>query len=121
MTVKGRWEKLNGFEKVATSVVAMGTIIGLCFGAWFAITSAIAEEAATRQMQVDDLRLQDKADDVEFEIYKVTVQMDDIETRHANNVRYHGDEQRLKQLQRQLDILLNRQENVLERLEEKVK
>ncbi len=106
--------------KVSAGVASLGTIVGLAFGAWFVITDAIGEEAKTRQIQVDQLRLQDQADDVDFEIYKVTAQMDEIERRHSNNVRYHGDDQRLKQLHRQLDILLRRQQNMLERIEEKV-
>lgn len=111
----------NGIVKASAGVASVATVVGLAFGAWFAITGAIAEESKTRQMAVEQLQLQDQADDVDFEIYKVTKQMDEIEVRHANGVRYHGDEQRLQQLSRQLDILLRRQGSVLQRIEEKVK
>jgi hypothetical protein len=107
--------------KVSAGVASLGTIVGLAFAAYFVITDAIGEESKTRQIQVEQLKLQDQADDVDFEIYKVAKQMDEIENRMANNVGYHGDSQRLKQLQRQLDILLRRQNSVLLRIEGKVK
>jgi len=116
--VTRRW---NGIVKVTAGIASVGTVIGLAFGAWFAITAAIAGEAETRQQAVQELQLQNKADDVDFEIWKVSNAMDDIERRQENGVVYTTDERRLKGLRRQLDILLSRQGQVLERIEEAIK
>ena len=107
--------------KIAGGVVTLGAVIGLAFGAYFVMTDAVGGEAKTRQLADQQLLLQNQADDVDFEIYKVAKQMDEIENRTANNVAYHGDAQRLSGLQRQLDILLRRQANVLLRIEDTVK
>ena len=107
--------------KVSVGVASVGTVIGLAFAAWFAVTEAIAGEAETRQMAVQQLKLQNQADDVDFEIWKVSNAMDDIERRQENGVVYTTDERRLKGLRRQLDILLSRQGQVLERIEEATK
>jgi len=112
---------LNGTMKIAGGVLTLGAVIGMAFGAYFIMTDAVGEEAKTRQLADKQLELQNTADDVDFEIYKVATQMDDIETRHANDVFYHGDEQRMSQLRRQLDILLRRQASVLQRLEGQIK
>lgn len=111
----------NGTVKVAGGVVTLGAVIGLAFGAYFVMTDAVGGEAKTRQLADQQLQLQNQADDVDFEIYKVAKQMDEIENRTANNVAYHGDAQRLSQLQRQLDILLRRQGNLLQRIEGTIK
>ncbi len=113
--------KVNGTMKVAGSVLTLGAVIGLAFGAYFVMTDAVGGEAKTRQLADTQLQLQNQADDVDFEIYKVAKQMDEIENRMANNVPFHGDAQRLSQLGRQLDILLRRQANVLLRIEDTVK
>lgn len=107
--------------KVTAGVASLATIIGLAFAAWFVIKDAIGEESTTRKLQFEELELQKQADDVDFEVYKVTSQMDEIERRNANNLVYHGDERRLRSLQRQLDILLQRQSTVLDRIEERQK
>jgi hypothetical protein len=107
--------------KIAGGVVTLGAVIGLAFGAYFVMTDAVGGEAKTRRLGDQQLQLQNQADDVDFEIYKVAKQMDEIENRMANNVAYHGDSQRLSQLQRQLDILLRRQANVLLRIEDTLK
>lgn len=107
--------------KIAGGVVTLGAVIGLAFGAYFVMTDAVGGEAKTRQLADTQLQLQNQADDVDFEIYKVAKQMDEIENRVANKVAYHGDTQRLSQLQRQLDILLRRQANVLLRIEDTLK
>jgi len=103
--------------KVAGGALTLGAVVSMAFGAYFTMTSAVGEEAKSRDIQVQSLKLQDIADDLGFEIWKVTHAMDVIETRQANGVRYHGDDRRMASLQRQLDILLNKQDNILERLE----
>lgn len=118
--MKRVWAKLNGAEKVFTGVIAVGTVIGLAFGAWFAVTAAIAEETKARMEEVTAIKLQQQAEDVDFAIYTVTHEMDEIEGRAANGQAYHGDQTRLKQLERKLDVLLRRQGKVLERIEEEV-
>lgn len=112
---------INGTMKVAGSVLTLGAVIGLAFGAYFVMTDAVGGEAKTRQLADTQLQLQNQADDVDFEIYKVAKQMDEIDMRAANGTGFHGDAQRLKQLQRQLDILLRRQDNVLLRIEDTLK
>ncbi len=107
--------------KIAGGVLTLGAVIGLAFGAYFVMTDAVGGEAKTRQLADTQLQLQNQADDVDFEIYKVAKKMDEIEDRMANNASYHGDSQRLSQLQRQLDILLRRQASVLLRIEDTVK
>ncbi len=107
--------------KIAGGVVTLGAVIGLAFGAYFVMTDAVGGEAKTRQLADQHLQLQNQADDVDFEIYKVAKKMDEIEDRMANNASYHGDPQRLSQLQRQLDILLRRQASVLLRIEDTTK
>ncbi len=107
--------------KIAGGVVTLGAVIGLAFGAYFVMTDAVGGEATTRQLADQELTLQNQADDVDFEIYKVAKQMDEIDMRAANGKPFHGDAQRLSQLSRQLDILLRRQDNVLLRIEDTVK
>jgi hypothetical protein len=104
--------------KLAGGVVTLGAVIGLAFGAYFVMTDAVGGEAKTRQLADAHLKLQNQADDVDFEIYKVAKLMDEIDKRDANGTPYHGDVQYLNSLQRQLDILLRRQASVLLRIEE---
>jgi hypothetical protein len=113
--------KVNGTMKIAGGVVTLGAVIGLAFGAYFVMTDAVGGEAKTRQLADQQLQLQNQADDVDFEIYKVSKQMDEIDLRAANGIQFHGDVQRLSQLSRQLDILLRRQDNVLLRIEDTLK
>ena len=113
--------KVNGTMKIAGGVVTLGAVIGLAFSAYFVMTGAVAGEAKTRQLADVHLQLQNQADDVDFELYKVSKQMDEIDMRDANGRPYHGDAQRLNQLSRQLDILLRRQANVLLRIEDTLK
>ncbi len=107
--------------KIAGGVLTLGAVIGLAFGAYFVMTDAVGGEAKTRQLADSQLQLQNIADDVDFEIYKVAKQMDEIDMRAANGTAFHGDTQRLNQLGRQLDILLRRQDNVLLRIEDTLK
>ena len=113
--------KINGTMKVAGGVLSLGAVIGLAFGAYFVMTDAVGGEAKTRQLADMQLQLQNQADDVDFEIYKVAKQMDEIVMRAANGIQFHGDAQRLNQLGRQLDILLRRQGDVLLRIEDTLK
>lgn len=112
------------WNNTTANILGIGGVVGLAFTVWFAITGVVAEEEEAREQgdwqlieRFKGLELQDNADDVDFEIYKVAKQMDEIGLRQANKAPYHGDTQRLKGLQRQLDILLNRQLKVLDRLE----
>ena len=113
--------KINGTMQIAGGVMTLGTVIGLAFVAYFVMTDAVGGEAKTRQLADVHLALQNQADDVDFELYKVAKQMDEIDMRDANGRPYHGDAQRLNQLSRQLDILLRRQANVLLRIEDTLK
>lgn len=107
--------------KIAGGVLTLGAVVGMAFGAYFTMTDAVGGEAKTRDLQVQQLRLQDTADDLDFEIWKVVHAMEVIETRQANGIRYHGDDRRMAALQRQLDILLNKQDAILIRLESQIK
>lgn len=107
--------------KIAGGVLTLGAVIGMAFGAYFIMTDAVGEEAKTRQLADQQLQLQNTADDMDFAIYKVVNEMEVIEKRNANGVRYHGDDRRMASLQRQLDILLNKQDGILQRIENQVK
>jgi len=107
--------------KIAGGVLTLGAVVSMAFGAYFVMQGAVGEEAKTRQLADEQLRLQNTADDMDFAIYKVVNEMEVIEKRNANGVHYHGDDRRLSALQRQLDILLNKQDAVLQRLESQVK
>lgn len=110
--------KWNG---TASALTAIGVIIGLAFGAWFAVTGAIAGEAEKIGARLDTIQLQAQVEDVDFAIYQVTHKMDVIEGRILNGKGYANDGTILKQLQRQLDVLLRRQSIVLQRLESQIK
>lgn len=108
--------KWNG---TASAITAIGVIVGMAFGAWFAVTGAIAGETEKINTRLDTIQLQQQAEDVDFAIYQVTHKMDVIEGRILNGKGYANDVTILKQLQRQLDVLLRRQDKVLERIESK--
>lgn len=110
--------KWNG---TATSITGIATIVALSFGAWFAVMGAIAGEAEKLQGSIDGMQLQQKVEDVDFAIYQVTHKMDVIEGRILNGKAYANDATILSQLQRQLDVLLRRQDLVLKRIESKIK
>ena len=108
--------KWNG---IASAIAAIGVIIGMAFGAWFAVTGAIAGEAEKIGARLDTIQLQAQVEDVDFAIYQVTHKMDVIEGRILNGEGYPNDATILKQLDRQLNVLLRRQEIVLKRIESK--
>ena len=110
--------KWNG---TASAITAIAGIVALSFGAWFTITGAIAGEAEKLNTRLDTIQLQQKMEDVDFAIYQVTHKMDVIEGRILNGKGYANDATILKQLQRQLDVLLRRQSLVLERIENQIK
>ena len=114
----GYWSNV---VKVSVGVASVGTIIGLAFTAWFHIQASIADEARQRQQALYAQELQRDADEVAFDIYKVTHQLDEIEARASNNRMRKGDEVLYKQKERELEILLKRQEQVLDALEDQMK
>ncbi len=93
----------------------------MAFGAWFAVMNAIAGEAEKLQGSINGMQLQQQAEDVDFAIYQVTHKMDVVEARIDNKKSYPSDPTVLKQLQRQLDVLLRRQNLVLQRIEGQIK
>jgi hypothetical protein len=107
--------------RVSVASAAVATIIGLAFTAWFHIQDGIAGEAKQRQLTFHAAELQREADDVGFEIYKVVHQLDEIEARAHNGRARKGDPLLQKQLDRELEILLRRQGDVLDRLEDSMK
>lgn len=111
----------NGLMKATAGVTALGTVIGLSFAAWFAITGAIAEESRSRQLADDAQQIQRAADDVSFAIYQVTHSLDEIDAREHNQQARKGDATMRDQLERELEVLLRRQEQVLEAVELKSK
>jgi hypothetical protein len=106
---------------VAGGVASLATIVGLAFGAWFAITDTIAGEARTRQVEMHAMELQREADEVAFSIYQVTHKLDEIEARADHKRERKSDPLLYRQYERDLDILLRRQDQVLEALEEQLK
>lgn len=113
--------QLNGTTKLAGSITAICLVVAMSFGAWFTVLDAIAGEAEKITERIQNMELQQKAEDVDFAIYQVAHKMDVIEERADNNQAFSGDQTRLHQLERELDILLRRQETVLKRLEANVK
>jgi hypothetical protein len=111
----------NGVVKVAAGIASVGTVIGLAFAAWFAITGAIAGEAETRQQAVQGIQVQRAQDDVAFEVYKVQQQLDEITIREKEQEGYSSDAVRKELLIRQLDILIRRQAQVIRNLESTTK
>ena len=109
--------KLNGTVKVVSALIGVGTLISLAFAAWFTIVSAIAGEAEKLTDRIDGMQLQQQAEDVDFAIYQVTHKMDVVEARIDNGQAYTSDLNQLHQLQRELDVLLRRQDTVLRRIE----
>lgn len=107
--------------KVSAGVASLGTIIGLAFATWFVITDAIGSEARQRARDFHAMELQRDADDVAFSIYQATHKLDEIEARVAHNRARKSDPENYKQLERELDILLRRQEQVLDALEDQLK
>lgn len=107
--------------KVSAGVASLGTIVGLAFVAWFAITDAIGSEARQRSVERHAMELQRDADEVSFAIYQVTHKLEEIEARVAHERARKSDPQRYKQLERDLDILLRRQSQVLDALEDQLK
>jgi hypothetical protein len=110
--------KWNG---TAASITSITTLVALVFGAWFAIMGAIAGEAEKLRGSIDGMVLQQQVEDVDFAVYQVTHKMDTVEARIDNGKAYPSDSTTLKQLQRQLDVLLRRQDVVLKRIENSVK
>jgi hypothetical protein len=110
--------KWNG---TASAITAIAGIVALAFGAWFTVTGAIAGEAEKLNTRIDSVQLQAQVEDVDFAIYQVTHKMDVIEGRILNGEGYVNDATILKQLQRQLDVLLRRQSLVLQRIESTLK
>jgi len=107
--------------KVGTGVASLGAIVGLAFTAWFAITDTVAGAARTRQVEMHAMQLQRDADEVAFSIYQVTHKLDEIDARVSHNRVRRGDDTLYKQLERELDILIRRQEQVLDALEDQLK
>lgn len=107
--------------KVSAGVASLGTIVGLAFVAWFAITDAIGSEARQRSVEMHAMQLQRDADEVAFSIYQTTHKLDEIEARIAHRRARKSDPENYKQLERELDILLRRQEQVLDALEDQLK
>ena len=111
----------NGIVKVAVSITAVGGVVAMAFGAWFIFQDAIAEEAGKRQQQFYATELQRDADEVAFSLYQLIHKMDEIEEREDNQRARKSDPTQWKQLERQIDILLVRQGQVLEALEDQLK
>lgn len=107
--------------KVSAGIASLGTIVGLAFVAWFAITDAIGSEARQRSVEMHAMQLQRDADEVAFAIYQVTHKLDELEARDHNKRSRKSDPVIQKQLERDLDILLRRQEQVLDALEDQLK
>lgn len=109
--------QLNGTAKVASGITAIAAVVAISFTAWFTIMEAIAGEAEKLTDRIDGIELQQQAEDVDFAIYQVTHKMDVVEARIDNGQAYSSDVNRLHQLQRELDVLLRRQDVVLKRIE----
>jgi predicted nucleic acid-binding Zn-ribbon protein len=109
--------KLNGTVKVAGGIAAIATVVAMAFGAWFTVMDAIAGEAEKLGGRIDTMQLQEAAEDVDFAIYQVTHKMDVVEARIDNGQAYSSDLNQLHQLERELDVLLRRQDTVLRRIE----
>lgn len=107
--------------KVSGAVASLGTIVGMSFLAWFTIMDAIGGEARQRELQFHAAELQRDADDVAFAIYQTTHKLDEIEARAHNNSARKSDPVMAKQLERELEILLIRQGQVLDALEDQLK
>lgn len=106
---------------VASGVTAVGGVVAMAFAGWFAIQDTIAEESRQVAQQFYATELQRDADEIAFAIYQIVHQMDEIEQRAENKRQRKSDPTQWKQLERQLDILLQRQGQVLEALEDQLK
>jgi hypothetical protein len=113
--------EFNGTAKVASGVTAIAAVVAISFGAWFTVMEAIAGEAEKLTGRIDTMELQALAEDVDFAIYQVTHKMDVVEERIDNGQAYSSDVNRLHKLERELDVLLRRQEIVLKRVEATLK
>lgn len=113
--------EINGTAKVAGSITAICGVVALSFVAWFTVMEAIAGEAEKLTERIDTMELQQQAEDVDFAIYQVTHKMDVVEARIDNGQPYPSDVNQLHQLQRNLDVLLRRQDTVLRRIEATLK
>ncbi len=105
----------------ATGITAVGGVVAMAFTAWFAVQDTIADEARQVQQKFYATELQRDADEIAFAIYQIVHQMDEIEQRAENKRARKSDPTQWKQLERQLDILLQRQGQVLEALEDQLK
>ncbi len=103
--------------KVGGAVALLFSLIAGCFAAWFAIQDSIAAETRQLKLEFHAMELQRDADDVAFAIYKVTHLLDEIDAREAHGLARNADPIQRRQLERELDILLRRQEQILEALE----
>lgn len=103
--------------KIGGAVTLLFSLIAGCFAAWFAIQDSIAAESRQLKLEFHAMELQRDADDVAFAIYKVTHLLDEIDAREAHGTARNADSIQRKQLERELDILLRRQEQILEALE----
>ena len=113
--------ELNGTAKVASGITAIAAVVAISFAAWFTVMEAIAGEAEKLGGRIDTMELQKQAEDVDFAIYQVTHKMDVVEGRIDNGQSYSSDVNQLHQLQRELDVLLRRQDIVLKRIEATLK
>lgn len=107
--------------KVAGGITAVGAVVAMAFTAWFTILDVVADEARQVQKKFYATELQRDADEIAFAIYQVVHQLDEIDFRADNNRARRTDPLQTKQLTRELDILLERQGQVLEALEGQMK
>lgn len=107
--------------KVAGGITGVGAVVAMAFTAWFTIMDVVADEGRQRAQKFYATELQRNADEIAFAIYQVVHQLDEIDYREDNNRARKTDVLQGKQLTRQLDILLERQGQVLEALEDQMK
>ena len=107
--------------KISVGLASLLTIVGLAFTGWLHIDDAISGEARQRELQFHAAELQRDADDIAFAIYKVTHTLDEIEARAHNGTPRKGDALMQKQKERELEILLRRQGQVLDAIEDQLK
>lgn len=111
----------TSIAKVAGGITAVGAVVAMAFTAWFTIMDVVASEARQTQQKFYATELQRDADEISFAIYQVVHQLDEIDFRADNLRPRKSDPRQQRQLERQLDILLQRQGQVLEALEDQMK
>lgn len=107
--------------KIVGGITAVGVLVGMSFTAYLFIEGKIDASATGLQKQMNAAQLADFRGDVEFEIYKIQHKLDEIERREENGKSYSTDSLEKRLLIRQLNIMLQRKSEVVQRIESETK